>query len=64
MNSGGKGKVQGHQENSAMNKAAFNVDNKYSVKKHQALGIFPNNGWNFEKYQPSSYHDWQNPELK
>ena len=34
------------------------------LNKRQDLFIFTNNGWNFEKYQPQSYHKLQEPELQ
>ena len=64
MNLGGKGKVQVHHAHPDLHKVACNADNKYSVKHCQALEIFTNNNWNFGKYQPPSYHDWQDPELQ
>ena len=56
--------MQGHQAHSTLHKIACNFDNTYSVKQWQALGILPQNRWNFEKYQPQRYHYWQDPGLQ
>ena len=56
--------MQVHQDQPALRKVDYDVDNKYSVKQHQSLGMFLDNGQNFVKYQPPRYHDQKYLELQ
>ena len=49
-NSGGKGKLQGHQTQSTLHEVACNFDYQYSIKQFQALRIISHNGYDFNNY--------------